>query len=152
MGSFMRESLTESFRSALAGAQHAARELNQDFVGTEHLMLGLLETDGQAVRTLAAAHAEAPRLRSALLAILPRGSEPPIVTGNLPLSPKAQRIINGAIVTAQALRESHVSSRFLLLSLMDEPHSAIRKALHEIGVDVEALQHKLAEKPESGEA
>ena len=37
----MREALTETFRDALAAAQSAARELNQDFVGTEHLMLGV---------------------------------------------------------------------------------------------------------------
>src|SRR5258707_11817917 len=105
----MREDITDTFRLALGAAQTAARELNQDFVGTEHFMLGLLATDGEAVHALRTSHGEAETLKTALQHILPRGEKPPIVTGDLPLSPRAQRIINGAIVKAQAMRESRVT-------------------------------------------
>jgi ATP-dependent Clp protease ATP-binding subunit ClpC len=148
----MREELTDTFRQALEAAQSAARDLNQDFVGTEHLMLGLLTTDGDAVRTMRAAHAEPPALAEALRATLPRGEQPPVVTGNLPLSPKAQRLVNDAIVKAQAMRESTVSTRFLLLSLLDEPRTAVRQALDTVGADVDPLLRKLAEKPAAAEA
>lgn len=147
----MREALTDAFRAALASAQIFARDLNQDFVSTEHLMLGLLGTDGEAVRTLRAVHAEPEEVRAALLSALTHGEKPPVVTGDLPLSPKAQRIINGAIVKAQAMRESRVSTRFLLLSLLDESTSASHEALKKSGADLDALQPKLAEKPASPE-
>lgn len=148
----MREALTDTFRAALASAQTSARALNQDFVSTEHLMLGLLDTDGEAARMLRTVHAEPEKVKACLLAALPHGEKPPVVTGDLPLSPKAQRAINDAIVKAQAMRESRVSTRFLLLSLLDESKTAIHEALKKSGTDLDALQPKLAEKPASSEA
>jgi len=143
----MHQDLTQSLRRSLDAAQGFARELHQDFVSTEHLMLGLLATDGDALRALKSGHAEPKALKSALLATLPHGHPPSVVTGDLPLSPKAQRAINGAIVTAQVLRESHVSTRFLLKSLLDEPQSIVRQALEKAGVDIDALLPSLDEKP-----
>jgi len=149
----MREELTETFRRALEAAQTAARELNQDFVGTEHLMLGLLATgDSEAARAMRNAHADPAQVASALRASLPTSDEDPVVTGDLPLSPKAQRLVNGAIVKAQAMRETRVSTRFLLLSLLDDPQTAVRQALDKAGADVDALPPKLAEKPSTPEA
>jgi ATP-dependent Clp protease ATP-binding subunit ClpC len=148
----MREALTDAFRLALQTAQSSARELNQDFVGTEHLMLGLLGIDGEAARAMRAAHGDPEQVKSALRAALPRGEESPVVTGDLPLSPKAQRIVNGAIVKAQAMRETRVSTRFLLLSLLDEPDTAVREAMNKAGTDVDTLQRKLAERPPTTEA
>jgi ATP-dependent Clp protease ATP-binding subunit ClpC len=143
----MREAITDTFRKTLSEAQSAARALNQDFVGTEHFMLGLLTTDGEAAQALITSHGEPAKLRTVLQQALPRGEQPPVVTGDLPLSPRAQRAINGAIVKAQSMRESRVSTRFLLLSLLDEPGTLMRDALDKCGVDFDVLQPKLAEKP-----
>jgi ATP-dependent Clp protease ATP-binding subunit ClpC len=143
----MREAITETYRAALSAAQAAARGLNQDFVGTEHFFLGLLDTDGEATHILKTSHGNLAELKAALAGALPRGEQAPIVTGDLPLSPRAQRVINGSIVKAQALREQRVSTRFLLLSLLDEPGTIMREALDKCGIDFDALQPKLAEKP-----
>jgi ATP-dependent Clp protease ATP-binding subunit ClpC len=143
----MRETLTQTTRSALSAAQSAARERRQDFVGTEHLMLGLLATDGEAARVLRTSHARLEDVTTALVATLPMGTDEPVVTGDLPLSPKAQRVINGAIVKAQSMRENAVSTRFLLLSLLDELPAAVKSALTNSGADLETLLPKLAEKP-----
>ncbi len=147
----MRETLTETTRAALAAAQSAARDRNQDFVGTEHVMLGLLSTDGEATRVLRTSHAKPDDISAALLATLPTGAEEPVVTGDLPLSPRAQRVLNGAIVKAQAMRENRVSTRFLLLSLLDELPAAVKGALVKSGADVESLPPKLGEKPTTAE-
>jgi ATP-dependent Clp protease ATP-binding subunit ClpC len=143
----MREAITDTFRKALSEAQNAARELNQDFVSTEHFMLGLLATDGEATHALLTSHGEPAKLKAALQHALPKGELAPVVTGDLPLSPRAQRAINGAIVKAQSMRESRVSTRFLLLSLLDEPGTAMREALDKCGVDFDVLQPRLAGKP-----
>ena len=148
----MHQDLTLSLRQSLDAAQGFARELRQDFVSTEHLMLGLLATDGDALRALRSAHAEPQKLQSTLMTALPHGDPPPIVTGDLPLSPKAQRVINGAIVTAQVLRQRQVSTRFLLKALLEEPHSIIRQSLESAGVDIDALLPSLVEKPSSPES
>jgi ATP-dependent Clp protease ATP-binding subunit ClpC len=148
----MHQDLTQSLRRSLEAAQSAARDLNQDFVSTEHLMLGLLSTDGDALHALRSAHAEPDSLKSALRAKLPHGKPPHVVTGDLPLSPKAQRAINGAIVTTQVMRESHVPTRFLLKSLIEEPQSVARQALVSAGVDIDTLLASLNEKPTSPES
>jgi len=70
----------------------------------------------------------------------------------LPLSPKAQRVINGAIVTAQVLRQRQVSTRFLLKALLEEPNSIIRQSLESAGVDIDTLLPSLVEKPSSPES
>jgi ATP-dependent Clp protease ATP-binding subunit ClpC len=147
----MRESLTDTLRNTLAEAQKSARELNQDFVGTEHLMLGLLSVDGEAGRALRTSHGVAGELKSTLVKSLPKGRLDPVVTGDLPMSPKAARVFNGAIVKAQSMREPKVSTRFLMLSLMDEMPVAAKSVLVDAGVDFEMLASQLAGKPEKSE-
>lgn len=147
----MRETLTESVKQSLAAAQTAARSLNQDFVGTEHLMLGLLGTDADASRVLRALHATPADLQSSIMSALPKGADAPVVTGDLSLSPKSQRVFNGAIVKAQAMHERQVSTRCLLLSLLDDLPETVRKSLSRAGVDPHELAAKLTEKPMTAE-
>jgi len=148
----MREAFTETLRKVIERAQHEARQLNQEFVGTEHLMLGVLHCDTcEAAQALRQCGLERESLRAVLLAEMPRGKEPPIVTGDLPLSPKAQRVINGAIVDAQALHEQSISTRVLLLSLIDEPQTILGDVLRKSAADVEALRERLIARPEMAE-
>jgi ATP-dependent Clp protease ATP-binding subunit ClpC len=149
----MQPPLTESARKVVDEAQTEARHLNQEFVGTEHLLLALLKSQGtHASRALRAQHVDKDAVRSDLLAIMPYSENAPVVSGSLPLSPKAQRAVNSAIVMARSLRENKVSTRVLLLALMDEQGSAFMAALRQAGADTEALLKALAEKPHDEEA
>lgn len=148
----MREAMTQSLEATLAEAQDSARALNQDFVGTEHLTLGLLGGDGDAVHALRAAHADVSELTASLKQHLPRGEHPPVVTGKLPLSPKSQRMLNDAIVNTQNARSPKISTRFLLRALLEEPGTALHTALAAGGVDVDALLRHLDESPDHPEA
>lgn len=140
----MREEFTEQLRSALDHAQQEARKLNQDFVGAEHLLLGLLSSDdSEAVAGLRLANIGLQELREQLVEVLPRGSEPPVVTGDLPLSPKAKRVVNTALVSAQAEGSNVVSSRRLLRSLLDERETVVRIVLRSVGADLDHLQRVL---------
>jgi ATP-dependent Clp protease ATP-binding subunit ClpA len=58
-----------------------------------------------------------------------------------------QRTLNSAIVRAMSLRESKVSTRILMLSLLEEPNSAPETALRAAGADIDLLRQALAEKP-----
>ena len=148
----MREDLTVTVRQTLEQAQAEARALNQEFVGTEHLLLGIIRDEAaEATRALRTGQVRPEALRSALMNALPRGKVPSVVTGQLPLSPKAQRAINDAIVRAQALREARVSTRLVLLSLLDEPETVARQTLRACGADVEHLARLLAQRPEQAE-
>ena len=145
--------LTDGARKVLDQAQHEARALNQEFVGTEHLLLAMLRGSGtHAMRILRQNHVDKEALRSQLLAVLPIGESEPVVTGGLPLSPKAQRAIQSALVMSRSLREPKLSTRVLLISLLDEPKTALIQAMRNTGVDVDALLRALAEKPEDVEA
>ena len=144
----MREAFTSQLRRVLDRAQAVARERQQDFVSTEHLLLAIIDCDaceiGSALRRN---EIDAEELRQTLLRALPRGEEPPVVVGDLPLTPRAKRAIHDALVKAQAAREDKVSSRLVLLALLDEQDTAIRQALRDVGSDIDQLQRLLAESP-----
>jgi ATP-dependent Clp protease ATP-binding subunit ClpC len=143
----MREAFTNRLRLALDKAQEEARALNQDFVSTEHLLLGLLDAgdDAEAPAGLRLAGIGRDELRQKLLAALPHCAETPVVTGNLPLSPKAQRAVNAALVKAQSTGAAKVSSRLLLCSLLEDPDTAARTAMRAAGADLDHLQRLLAQ-------
>lgn len=148
----MRETLTRQVKQALDRAQSEARLLKQDFVGTEHLALGLLGDDNaDAVRAVRRQSLDVDDLRRRITQALPVGKEEPVVTGALPLSPKATRAVNQAVVKAQSLHEPSVSTRVVLLALLEEPENAMCRLLREAGADTDILQRHLAEKPDEPE-
>jgi ATP-dependent Clp protease ATP-binding subunit ClpC len=136
----MRLDFTETLSAALIHADEQARELGQEFVGTEHLLLGIVAGKaGDAYRALEA-ETNIEQLLPALKKVLPKDSEPPLITGRLPLSPKAQRAINTAISLAQAASLPSVSTRFVLLTLLADRESVIGPLLAENGADLEELR------------
>lgn len=145
----MREAMTEQLCLALEAAEAQARQLNQDYVGTEHLLLGLLGTDhasdgaSEALRALRSSEISLDELRTSLVAALPHCAETPVVTGNLPLSPNARRAVNAALFKAQATHEPRVSTRLLLQALLEDPESETRASLRACGADVDRLQSLL---------
>ena len=149
----MREPLSEAARKALEQAQHEARSLNQEFVGTEHLLLALIETHGTVTsRLLRQYHVDKEALRTQIRSTLPFSEQPPLITGALPLSPKAQRIVQNALVMARSLREPSVSTRLLLLAILEDARGTILQGLKDGGVDCEELLRSLGTKPEEPEA
>jgi ATP-dependent Clp protease ATP-binding subunit ClpC len=149
----MREVFSSQLRGALDRAQEAARALDQDFVGTEHLMLGLLEADGtEAADALRRHEIDVASLRRRLSDALPRGAEPMVVRGILPLSPKAKQAVDGALTKARSAGSERVSTRLLLLALLDEADTQIVQSLRDEGADLDVLRRLLAEAPAQPEA
>jgi len=144
--------LTDTLTRVLAAAQNEARRLNQDFVGTEHLAMALLDADdSEAGRVLAQMNVEAGYVRNALAHALPAGKEPPVVAGRLPMSPKAQRLVTHAIVSAQAGGKSKVSTRFLLAALVAEAAGVVCEAFRRSGADGTELVKALRERDVAAE-
>jgi ATP-dependent Clp protease ATP-binding subunit ClpC len=142
----MREALTDQLRQALDQAQQEARALNQEFVSTEHLLLGLLAVgDTEALAGLTLAGVERDALRKRLTESLPRADQSPGITGDLPLSPNAQRAINVAVTKAQSTGSPRVSTRMLLVALLDECQTLVRPALRAVGADLDHLQRVLVQ-------
>jgi ATP-dependent Clp protease ATP-binding subunit ClpC len=137
----MREALTNQLSQALAQAQQEARALNQEYVGTEHLLLGLLSVgDTEALAGLKLAGVERDALRKRLTESLPRADQSPGITGDLPLSPNAQGAINAAVTAAQSAGAPRVSTRMLLVALLDECQTLVRPAMRAVGADLDHLR------------
>ena len=97
-------------------------------------------------RRAAARRGGADELRKKLTAALPRGGEPPVVTGTLPLSPKARAGGERGAGEGAGQPALRVSSRLLLCSLLDECETAVRAALRDAGADIEHLQRLLMQR------
>jgi len=72
---------------------------------------------------------------------------PPAIKGELSLSPKAEKLFNNANVLARQARDQKVTTRYLLLSMIDDPHVPLVRALKGVGVNVESLKKDASEKP-----
>ena len=148
----MREGFTNTLKEVMDTAQHEARQHRQEYVSTEALFLSVISCHNcEAAGILRQAKLDSKALREFVSRSMPTANEEPVVTGDLPLTPKAQRMIQGAIVKAQALREPKISTRHLLLSLLDDPQTAIREALNAVTGDVNVLRHALVDSPDEEE-
>ena len=140
----MPQPATQTLSKIFAAAQDEARRLNQDFVGTEHLALALLDDDNsEAVRVVSQMNVQSGYVRNSLAHALPAGKEPPVVTGTLPMSPKAQRMVTHSLVAAQAAGKSELSSRFLLASLLEEATGVVCESFRRSGADTAELIREL---------
>ena len=138
---------TQTLTTVFGNAQQEARRLNQDFVGTEHVALALLDLDdSEAGRILAQMNVQSGYVRNQLRHALPAGKEPPVVSGNLPMSPKSQRLVTNAIVTAQAAGQANVSTRFLLAALLAEASGIVCETFRRSGADAQELAKALRER------
>jgi ATP-dependent Clp protease ATP-binding subunit ClpC len=147
----MRPGFTETLSAALLHADEQARRLGKDFVGTEHLLLGIITgKSGDAFKALQA-ETNIDQLLSRLSGALPKEAQQVVVTGRLPLSPKAQRAINTSISEAQAAGAAVVSTRFLLLTLLEEGETAVVEILQRSGADLDELRGMLSRPAESPE-
>jgi ATP-dependent Clp protease ATP-binding subunit ClpC len=149
----MNPSFTETLSNVMAAAQAEARRLNQDFVGTEHLALALLdEEDSEAGRVLRQMNVEAGYVRNALAHTLPAGKQPPVVTGDLPVSPKAQRLVAQAMVAAQSAGKSKISTRLLLAALVSEAGGVVCETFRRSGAEGTELAKALRERDVTAES
>jgi ATP-dependent Clp protease ATP-binding subunit ClpC len=148
----MQENLTDTLRQVIERSRIEARNLDHDFAGTEHLLLGILHFGASdAVRALVAAGARVDPVREALLKTMPRVEQPSPESHPLPLSPKARRMIHAAVARAHRLRRRRVSTALLLLDLVDEPQTATQQALMNVGADLEQLRQLLTQRPDPAE-
>jgi len=128
---------------ALELARVEARQLGHDFVGTEHLLLGLLRTDSGPVREVMASaglRTEAVRTEVAKM-VTPQPPNPG--RANLPLTPRAQKSLALAAAEAASLHHRHVSPAHLLLGLLRERQGVAGLVLRNFGLNAQPLLNHL---------
>ncbi len=136
----MKRQLTERANRALALAADEARSFNHRYVGTEHVLLGLVaEPSGATVDVLGAMGVDVARIRSEVERLVQRGSGT-ISPGTLPRTPRTQQVIEYAHDEAQSVGQKVVDVEHLLIALLREPDGVAGVALRNLGVKPDQLR------------
>jgi ATP-dependent Clp protease ATP-binding subunit ClpC len=115
----MFERFTTKARQVVVGAQEEARELLHNYIGTEHLLLGLLSVpDGIGARALRELNLGTATVRADVLSIVGRGKEPP--SGHIPFTPRAKKCLELALREALSLKHNYIGTEHILLALVRE--------------------------------
>ena len=133
------EKFSERARRVLSLAQEEAQRFNHNYIGTEHVLLGLVrETDGIAAKVLANLGVELNKVRSAVEFIIGRGerSSP----GEIGLTPRAKKVIELAVDEARRLNHHHIGTEHLLIGLMREGEGVAAGVLESLGVNLDRVR------------
>jgi ATP-dependent Clp protease ATP-binding subunit ClpC len=137
------EKFSERARRVLTIAQEEARNLNHSYIGTEHILLGLVrEEEGVAARVLTNLGIGLGKVRSAVEFIIGRGEKPG--TGETGLTPRAKKVIELAIDEARQLGHNYIGTEHLLLGLLREGEGVASSVLDSFGITLERTRAEVA--------
>ncbi|MCH7616952.1 MAG: ATP-dependent Clp protease ATP-binding subunit [Chloroflexi bacterium] len=133
------DKFTERARRVLTLAQEEALRFNHNYIGTEHLLLGLVrEGDGVAAKVLANLGVELNKVRSAVEFIIGRGDR--AVMGEIGLTPRAKKVIELAVDEARRLGHHYIGTEHLLLGLVREGEGIAAGVLESLGVSLDKVR------------
>src|SRR6187431_2872575 len=136
------DKFTDRARKVLTLAQDEAQRFNHNYIGTEHLLLGLVrEGEGVAARVLENMNVELSKVRTAVEFIIGRGDRP--VVGEVGLTPRAKRVIKLAIDEARRLGHNYIGTEHLLLGLVREGEGIAAGVLESLGVSLDKVRSQV---------
>jgi len=144
------EKYTERARRVLMTfAQEEAQRFNHSYIGTEHILLGLVrEEEGIAAKVLSNLGVELNKVRSAVEFIIGRGER--IVSGEIGLTPRAKKAIELALDEARRLSHNYIGTEHLLLGLLREGEGVAAGVLESLGISLENARAETLKVMESG--
>ena len=130
------DKFSERARRVLTSAQEEAQRLNHGYIGTEHLLLGLIrEEEGVGAKVLTNLGVTLAKVRSAVEYIIGRGEK--TATSEIELTPRAKRVIEMAIDEARQLSHNYIGTEHLLLGLLHEGEGVAASVLESFGITLE---------------
>ena len=130
------EKFSERARRVLTSAQEEAQSLNHSYIGTEHILLGLIrEEDGMAAKVLTNLGISLSKVRSAVEFIIGRGEKSTV--GEIGLTPRAKRVIELSIDEARHLGHNYIGTEHILLGLLHEGEGVAAGVLDSFGITLE---------------
>ncbi len=133
------EKFTERARKVLSLSQEEAQRFNHNYIGTEHILLGLVrEGEGVAAKVLASLDVELDKVRSAVEYIIGRGERG--VSGEMGLTPRAKRVIELAVDEARRLNHNYIGTEHLLLGLLREEEGVAAGVLESLGISLDKVR------------
>ena len=133
------EKFSERARRVLSLAQEEAQRFNHNYIGTEHILLGLVrETDGVAAKVLSNLGVELTKVRSAVEFIIGRGER--TSPSEIGLTPRAKKVIELAVDEARRLNHHYIGTEHLLIGLMREGEGVAAGVLESLGVNLDKVR------------
>jgi ATP-dependent Clp protease ATP-binding subunit ClpC len=133
------DKFSERARKVLSLAQEESQRLQHNYIGTEHLLLGLVsEREGVATKVLSNLGVDLNKVRSTIEAIIGRGDR--VVLGEIGLTPRAKKVIELAVDEAHRLNHRYIGTEHLLLGLVREGEGIAAGVLESLGVTLETVR------------
>jgi ATP-dependent Clp protease ATP-binding subunit ClpC len=140
----MFERFTARARRAVVNAQQEARELNHNYIGTEHLLLGLMrEPESVAARALQELKISQDTVREQVIQIVGRGQQPP--SGHVPFTPRAKKVLELSLREALQLSHNYIGTEHILLGLIREGEGVAAQVLVKLGGNLAVVREKVIE-------
>src|SRR5947207_2854069 len=138
----MFERFTERARQVVVLAQEEARILKHNYIGTEHILLGLLrEEEGLAARVLESLDITVERVRAQVVRIVGSGEE--VTSGQIPFTPRAKKVLELALREALSLGHNYIGTEHILLGLVRENEGVAARILLDFDADSEKIGNEV---------
>jgi len=141
----MFDRFTDRARKVMGLAKAEAQRLNHEYIGTEHILLGLVqEGSGVAANVLKQMNIDLKRIRNEIEKIV-KGSPTMVTQGNLPFTPRAKKVLELAVEEASNLGHNYIGTEHLLLGLIKENEGIAARVLLNLGVKLEEVREEILE-------
>jgi hypothetical protein len=138
----MFERFTDRARRVVVLAQEEARMLNHGYIGTEHLLLGLIhEGEGVAAKALTALGIDLDAVRQEVKEVIGRGEQPP--SGHIPFTPRAKKVLELSLRESTQLGHNYIGTEHILLGLVCEGEGVAAEVLVKLGADLSHVRQQV---------
>jgi ATP-dependent Clp protease ATP-binding subunit ClpC len=136
------EKFTDKARRVVVLAQEEAKLLNHNYIGTEHILLGLIhEGEGVAAKALEALGINLEQVREQVQEIIGQGQQAP--SGHIPFTPRAKKVLELSLREALQLGHSYIGTEHLLLGLIREGEGVAAQVLTKLGADTNKVRQQV---------
>jgi ATP-dependent Clp protease ATP-binding subunit ClpC len=138
----MFERFTDRARRVVVQAQEEARALGHNYVGTEHVLLGLIhEGSGVAAKVLESLGISQETVRQRVTDAVDQGKQAP--SGHIPFTPRAKKLLELALQESRALGHNYIGTEHILLGLIHEGDGVAAQVLTELGADLNGAREQV---------
>ncbi|MEX2134832.1 MAG: Clp protease N-terminal domain-containing protein, partial [Acidimicrobiia bacterium] len=135
----MFERFTDRARRVVVLAQEEARLLNHNYIGTEHILLGLLnEGEGIAAQALESLDIDLASVREEVVKIIGQGKQSP--SGHIPFTPRAKKVLELSLREALQLGHNYIGTEHILLGLIREGEGVAAQVLQQLGAELQKVR------------
>ena len=138
----MFERFTDRARRVVVLAQEEARMLNHNYIGTEHILLGLIhEGEGVAAKALESLGISLEAVRAQVQEIIGEGQQAP--SGHIPFTPRAKKVLELSLREALQLGHNYIGTEHILLGLIREGEGVAAQVLNKLGADLNRVRQQV---------